>query len=246
MPAFSTSLISLLLLSVPTALGQAQVPIIYDAIHNATTIIGTWSSGSGGTQTGPGYCNPVNQTFFPPKTSGISYSFSSDGYFEQAEFRFGSNATMPACVSATMIYQHGNYSLNPNGTITLFPIESDGLVQTQNACAAVSSVVTQFSAQFLFSYWRIYQDPTTQDYHLHLFEFDGTPKAPMTRRSTKPIMLPSTTLVGNPATQTANSRRKRDGVQKRSGAVSSTSQSWMHVAFAGVAVFFGTLLVFVL
>ena len=43
-----TTLVSVLLSAIPALAqdGGSQTPIVYDAEHNATTIIGTWSSGS--------------------------------------------------------------------------------------------------------------------------------------------------------------------------------------------------------
>jgi hypothetical protein len=84
-----------LVISAPVlAQGQSQAPIVYDSVHNATVISGTWSSGSQGVLTGPvrsdvylmrwrvvandarlqGFANPANQSFTYPKTTGISYS----------------------------------------------------------------------------------------------------------------------------------------------------------------------------
>ena len=69
--------------------------IVYDAIHNATGIAGTWSSGAQNVLTGPvsfsfaniwfdlfyltsfvsqGFANPANMSFTYPPTTGVSYS----------------------------------------------------------------------------------------------------------------------------------------------------------------------------
>jgi hypothetical protein len=65
--------------------------IVYDAAHNATSIVGTWSSGSRGVQTGSQFADPANMTFNYPATTGISYSFSDNGFYEIARYRFNAN-----------------------------------------------------------------------------------------------------------------------------------------------------------
>lgn len=191
----------------------SQVPIQYDLAHNATVLFGTWSSGAGLVQTGPKFCDPKNKTFNPPRVAGISYAFDPSGHFEQVEYRFGSNPAKPACPNATLLFQHGKYSLFPNGSIILDPIASDGMVQTQSPCMSKSSSIQQFSTQVLFKEWRIFYDPPSQGYHLHLFRFDGAPLNKMILRSEQAIMHPTTTLVGEP---TAPVRRR--SVHARSSA----------------------------
>ncbi|EJD36341.1 hypothetical protein AURDEDRAFT_74308 [Auricularia subglabra TFB-10046 SS5] len=159
---------TVLALAATLALAQDEV-IQYNAEHNATSLIGTWSSGAGLVQTGPNFCNPKEKTFNPPKVGGISYSFSADGFFEQAEYRYGANPARPACPNVTMLFQHGSYELFPNGSIILNPIAADGLVQTQTPCGGKTSTLQQFSAQILFKNWRIFYDPPSGGYHLHLF-----------------------------------------------------------------------------
>ena len=47
------SLLTVVLASlVGTSFAQGSTPIVYDSIHNATVIVGTWSSGSKAVQTG--------------------------------------------------------------------------------------------------------------------------------------------------------------------------------------------------
>jgi hypothetical protein len=40
-----------------------------------------------------GFYNPVNDSFIEPSHTGISYSFTSDGYYEEAYYRAISNRT---------------------------------------------------------------------------------------------------------------------------------------------------------
>jgi hypothetical protein len=83
------------LASTVSAQSDTQGPIVFDSTHNATTIYGTWSSGSKHVLTGPvrclffawhigfltfikGFANPGNMTFNYPKTTGMSYSLCVD------------------------------------------------------------------------------------------------------------------------------------------------------------------------
>ncbi|KAF8237214.1 hypothetical protein L208DRAFT_1248765 [Tricholoma matsutake] len=184
-----TPLIGLVLASLAPSVFSQQIN--FDSSHNSTTIIGTWSSGSRGVVTGPGFANPANESFFHPQTTGISYSFSTDGYYEIARYRFASNGSKPTCIIGTVIWVHGFYQLDSNGSISMIPIE--GYQQVQDPCAANSKVLQIYNETELYLSWRIFTDPT-QGYKLHLFQFDGTPLAPQFQVSTTPIMLPTQRL----------------------------------------------------
>jgi len=167
--------------------------IVYDPIHNATVIVGTWSSGSRAVRTGDGFANPANQSFTYPKTTGVSYSFSDDGFYEIARYRFNGNGSEPTCITGVIGWVHGTYSLLPNGSIVLKPL-GDGYQQIQDPCAAVSNFIESYNYTELYRSWRIFQDPQTLDYKLHLFQFDGSPVAPQFLVSPTPNMLPKTLL----------------------------------------------------
>lgn len=66
-----------------------------------------------------GFAAPTNFTFNYPNTTGMSYSFTDDGYFEEAQYRFVPNGTEPHCVQAIIIWQHGNYTINANNVSML-------------------------------------------------------------------------------------------------------------------------------
>jgi len=189
-----TPLLALALAS--TALAQ---DIVYDATHNATNIIGTWSSGSRAVRTGPNFANPANQSFFYPKTTGVSYSFSDDGFYEIARYRFIGNGSEPTCITGIIGWVHGRYTLQPNGSITMTPL-GDGYQQIQDPCAAVSNFIEPYNMSELYQSWRIFQDPQTLDFKLHLFQFDGAPVAPQFLVSPQPSMLP-TRLLRNVSSQ---------------------------------------------
>ncbi|TDL18363.1 hypothetical protein BD410DRAFT_705034, partial [Rickenella mellea] len=182
------SLFSLLLATLH-AHGQ---DIVFDAGHNATVITGTWSSGSQKVLTGPGFANPANQTFTYPPTTGISYSFSADYFYEIARYRFNGNGSEPTCITGVINWVHGKYQLLNNGSIILTPL-GDGFQQIQDPCAAQSNFIETYNITELLLSWQIFQDPI-QGYKLHLFSFDGSPLAPQFQVSTTPNMLPTQLL----------------------------------------------------
>ncbi|KDN35324.1 hypothetical protein RSAG8_11658, partial [Rhizoctonia solani AG-8 WAC10335] len=139
-----------------------------DATHNVTSIQGTWSSGSQHVQTGANFANPLNSSFNYPSTAGISYSFTDDGYWEQALYRFESNATQPNCIKGIVIFQHGTFVFNSNGSLSLTPFGQDGRIQVQDPCAAVSNIITLYNQTEYMVQWRIFQDATYGP-KLHLF-----------------------------------------------------------------------------
>ncbi|WEW59577.1 Reversal of tor2 lethality [Emydomyces testavorans] len=54
-------------------------------------LVGTWSTKSQKVITGPGFYDPIKDRFQEPDNTGISYSFTTDGYFEEAYYRAISN-----------------------------------------------------------------------------------------------------------------------------------------------------------
>ncbi|KAJ7052492.1 chaperone for protein-folding within the ER, fungal-domain-containing protein, partial [Mycena amicta] len=166
--------------------------IVFDSAHNATPIIGTWSTGSQHVVPGPGFANPAQESFTYPNTTGVGIAFSDDGWYEVARYRFASNASEPNCIIGTVVWAHGHYSLLNNGSIVLTPI-GDGYQQVQAPCAPTSNFMQNYNFTELFVSWRIFLD-TTFGPKLHLFQFDGAPVAPMFRLSQTPNMLPKQKL----------------------------------------------------
>ncbi|EIW80419.1 hypothetical protein CONPUDRAFT_56786 [Coniophora puteana RWD-64-598 SS2] len=174
-------------------LGQTDSePIQYTPTHNITTIVGTWSSGSQAVVTGPGFASPNNLSFFLPENTGVSYSFTDDGFYEVAQFRLNGNGSAPNCATAVLLWAHGQYTLQPNGSITgvLF---GDGYQQIQDPCTAVSSFVQAYNTTELYQSWGISQDPTL-GYTLQLYQYNGEPLPPQYQITTSPIMLPTQPL----------------------------------------------------
>jgi len=216
---FLSSLIALVL----AASTVSAQDIVYDSAHNVTVITGTWSSGSQHVIPGAGFANPAQETFTYPNTTGVGYSFSDDGWYEIARYRFAANASEPNCIIGTVVWAHGHYDLVSNGSIILTPI-GDGYQQVQAPCAATSNFIQNYNFTELFVSWQMFEDPTFGP-KLHLFQFDGSPVAPLFRVSADPNMLPkqmlrnvtaavvTTTSDGLISTETLVSRKR-----KRSGA----------------------------
>jgi len=219
-PVVVTALLSSILLG--TALAQGDLL----STNNVTSLAGTWSSGSGAVSTGAGFANPENYSFTYPATTGISYSFTDTGFFEEAQYRFNPNASDPQCITAYVLWQHGKYELNNNGSITLFPFASDGRIQVQDPCAAVTNVITTYNQITLYADWRITVDSFKSNYMLQLNRFDGAKMPPMYMIANPPNMLPTVVLTGANATGQASRRRSLDeNLSKRSAAVPAADLS---------------------
>jgi hypothetical protein len=101
--------------------------------------------------------------------------------------------TNPTCITGVLVWTHGTYALQPNGSIVLTPF-GDGYQQVQDPCAAVSNFVQDYNNTELISYWRIFNDAQTGGNKLHLWSFDGTPMAPQFQVAMTPNMLPTQRL----------------------------------------------------
>jgi len=193
------------------ALVAAAVPALAQDIASPQLIVGTWSSGSKNVVTGPGFASPSNTSFTYPPTTGISYSFTADGYYEIARYRFTSNGTKPKCITGVMNWCHGTYIINANNSINLTPF-GDGYQQIQDPCAAVTNFVENYNLTEYMSLYQMFQDPV-DGYKLHLFQYDGNPLAPMFQISTTPNMLPTQKLrnVTAPPGSVLGKRNAADG-----------------------------------
>lgn len=191
------------------------------ALTDPTLLVGTWASGSRKVVTGSGFANPADGTFTYPPVGGVSYSFTADGFFETARYRFESNGAEPNCIKAVINWIHGEYQTHDNGSIVLSPY-MDGYQQVQDPCAAVSNFVETYNNTEMYSLWQIFLDRATNGYKLHLFEHDGRPVAPQFKESDEPNMLP-TQLLRNVTISASNEKSKRSlRFEKRSnGALSS-------------------------
>ncbi|PWN54012.1 hypothetical protein IE53DRAFT_383447 [Violaceomyces palustris] len=168
---------------------------------NVTSLMGTWSSGTQAVTTGIDFFNPITQTFTLPKNAGISYSFTDDGFFEQAKYQFTSNSANNRCFKASLVWQHGTYQVHQNGSITLNPFAPDGYIQVMDPCGAQTVSVYNYAEFELIPQWYNYQDnhpgfmpEGTAAYALELFQFDGQKMPIMWLKNRPPNMLPTQQL----------------------------------------------------
>lgn len=178
----------------------AAVSLLSQAYAAMDDIVGTWSSGSGKVQTGEGFCTPQDYSFNVPPTTGISYSFTQDGYYEEATYKFNSNASQPQCIQAVLIWQHGTYKLVDNDGmegITTHPIAEDGRIQVEDPCAASSNVLTTSNITREFQKYLPFDDPVKDKAALQLYDFDGSLLAPMYLISRQPNMLPTGSITNH-------------------------------------------------
>ncbi|KAI9633938.1 chaperone for protein-folding within the ER, fungal-domain-containing protein [Dioszegia hungarica] len=188
------------------------------AANNVTDLEGTWSSNPS-VQTGRDFCVPAEMRFTYPNNTGISYSFTNTGYFEEAQYRYNSNASNPACIQATIFWQHGTYRLNNNGSITMYPFGPDGRIQVQDPCAAVTNIITYYNQQTIYADWGITVDITSGRYVLKMNRFDGAKMPYMYLQAKPPNMMPTQILTGtNASGQTVTRRRNVADLFKRSSA----------------------------
>ncbi|KIN08223.1 hypothetical protein OIDMADRAFT_175080 [Oidiodendron maius Zn] len=182
---------------------KAQIP---------PSLVGTWSTKSGKVLTGPGFYNPVNDSFIEPRRTGISYSFTSDGYYEEAYYRAISNPTTPNCPRAILQFQHGTFISNSDGSLTLTPFGVDGRQLLSDPCGGSGSKgvasYTRYNQSESMQKWQVYSDPYTKLTRLDLYKFDGSPVNPMFLAYSPPQMLPTITM--NPTSApsvTGNTKR---------------------------------------
>ncbi|KAF9017278.1 hypothetical protein BDZ89DRAFT_961231 [Hymenopellis radicata] len=182
-----------LLAALPTVLAQnTGDPIVYDLQHNITSLVGTWSTGSMHVVPGPDFASPAEVRFTYPSTTGVGVSFSDDGWYEYAQYSFVSNATDPTCITGYMLWSHGTYTNEVNGSMFLIP-NGDGYQQVQKTCAAVSNLIENNNDTIVVNWWNINQD-TELGFVLTMQKFDGTYWAPFKQYSTSPNMLPTQKL----------------------------------------------------
>ncbi|TGO38467.1 hypothetical protein BHYA_0074g00150 [Botrytis hyacinthi] len=191
-------------------IASAYLLTTVSAEPNVAELVGTWSTKSAAVLTGPGFYNPVNDTLLEPTHTGISYSFTADGYYEEAYYRAISNPAKPSCVSSIMQWQHGKFVLNSDGSLSLSPFSVDGRQLESAPCTAGTATYTRYNQSETLQKYQVYTDPYTKLTRLDLYQFDGTPVNPMFLAYSPALMLPTETL--NPttsATSTSSSKMKR-------------------------------------
>lgn len=207
------SLQSVVLLAAAIALSSTT-----SATNINTQLVGTWSTKSGKVLTGPGFFDPVNDSLIEPSHTGISYSFTADGYYEEAYYRTISNPTDPACPQAVMQWQHGTFEEMDNTSLILTPFAVDGRQLHSDPCTSDKSSYTRYHQTETMKTYQVYTDSYYNILRLDLYEWDGTPMNPMYLAYDPPLMLPTITM--NP-TKGGSSQ----ATSKSTAAASSTANS---------------------
>jgi len=174
-----------------------------------STLVGTWSTKSAQVLTGPGFYNPINDSFIEPGLTGISYSFTADGFYEEAYYRAVSNPTLPSCPQAILQFQHGTVVQNADGSLLLTPIAVDGRQLLSNPCQSATSTYSRYNQSETFQKFAVYKDPYHGVTRLDLYQFDGSPMNPMYLAYSPPVMLPTQTMNPTSSSAAATSKKKR-------------------------------------
>ncbi|KAH9845110.1 protein rot1-like [Teratosphaeria destructans] len=177
-----------------------------------TDIVGTWSTKSNKTLTGPGFYDPINERLIEPSRTGVSYSFTSNGWYEEAHYRAISNPQKPNCPSGIMQWQHGNWYMASNGSLILTPIAVDGRQLLSQPCTYKQSIYTRYNQSELMDRYAVYTDPYHNIPRLDIYRFDGSPMNPMYLAYSPPQMLPTSTL--NPVTASSTAGSKSTSTNK--------------------------------
>ncbi|MCJ1313799.1 Reversal of tor2 lethality [Agyrium rufum] len=195
----------------------AVVLFSYASAQASTSLLGTWTTKSRKVFTGPGFYDPVTERMFEPNVTGISYSFTDNGWFEEAYYRAVPNPGNPSCPSGVMQWQHGTYTVNANGSLSLFPLEVDGRQLESSPCSGENAIYTRYNQSEYFERFSVYTDAYHNVPRLDLFQFDGSPMNPMYLAYSPAQMLPTQTLNptatatgrGTKSTSTSNTKQKR-------------------------------------
>ncbi|ODV84892.1 hypothetical protein CANARDRAFT_181069, partial [[Candida] arabinofermentans NRRL YB-2248] len=157
-------------------------------------LIGTWTSKSKSVMTGPKFFNPGDELLIEPGMPGLSYSFSKDGYFEEALYRVSSNPKNHSCATAVLIYQHGKFQVNSSGAIHLSPFLKDGRMLLSDPCNDLGiSTYSTYEQVETFTHYETYVDDwnNANESTLQLYQADGAPLQKLVLVDRNVIMLPS-------------------------------------------------------
>lgn len=105
----------------------------------------TWKSRSALTRRLQGFYDALNDKLIEPERTGISYSFTADGWYEEAYFRAIANPQNPACPKGIMQWQHGNWVMNANNSLSLTPIAVDGRQLMSTPCDYDHGIYTRYN-----------------------------------------------------------------------------------------------------
>ncbi|KAI9799492.1 MAG: Reversal of tor2 lethality [Piccolia ochrophora] len=170
-------------------------------------LVGTWTTKSRKVLTGPGFYDPIHDKLIEPSLTGISYSFTADGFYEEAHYRALANPADPKCPRGIMQFQHGQYALNAAGSLKLRPFAVDGRQLMSDPCKYSESVYTRYNQTETFKKYEVITDEYNNMLRLNLFKYDGAPMNPMWLAYRPPQMLPTKTL--NPTAQATGGEKAK-------------------------------------
>lgn len=123
-------------------------------------------------------------------------------------------ATNPNCPKALLQFQHGTFTENANGSLSLNPIAVDGRQQLSDPCKnAKNSQYSRYHQPELMEKYEAKIDDYKKINRLDLYQFDGTPVQPLYQAYSPPMMLPTVTM--NP-TDKADAAKETGAKVKRS------------------------------
>ncbi|PWY90696.1 hypothetical protein BO70DRAFT_358149 [Aspergillus heteromorphus CBS 117.55] len=166
--------------------------------NSVSDLVGTWTTKSRKVVTGPGFYDPIHDRFLEPNLTGISYSFTADGHYEEAYYRAIANPQDPSCPKGIMQWQHGTYTTSSDGAMELTPIAVDGRQLLSDPCSSPVGAYTRYNQTEHFKAFKVSVDAYHGVQRLDLNSFDGSPMHPMYLVYRPPQMLPTETL--NPIT----------------------------------------------
>ncbi|KAF9895067.1 Reversal of tor2 lethality [Aspergillus nanangensis] len=155
------------------------IATVVRATSSVTDLVGTWSTKSRNVITGPGFYDPINDKFLEPNLTGISYSFTSTGHYEEAYFRALSNR---------------EHMFPGDGSLHLTPIEVDGRQLLSDPCSSEEGIYTRYNQTEEFNSFKVSVDPYHNIQRLDLQKFDDSFMHPMYLIYQPPQMLPVNTL----------------------------------------------------
>lgn len=180
------------------------------------SIVGTWSSKSNTVFTGPGFFDPVDELLMEPALPGISYSFTEDGYWEEAIYQVSPNPKNHSCATAVLIFQHGTYVKKSNGTLILTPFVVDGRQLLSQPCDDDGiSIYSRYNQTEVFKAYQVYVDPYHGKWRIDLIKSTGEYMQPLYLAYQPPEMLPTITMnptasSGSASQSTGQSNEKRE------------------------------------
>lgn len=124
-------------------------------------------------------------------------SLQHDGCVAPAWWAADAVSSDPNCYQAQLLWQHGNYTINPKtNEITLDPFNPDGRQQISEPCSGKSDRIEWYGQSEKMKGYDIttYLHMGESRYRLQLYNFDGSLKTPMYLYKDPPDMYPTKSL----------------------------------------------------